>query len=394
MMNQYEECILNRLLNKYEKSKSFTGANIKNQQFTVRPGELFPEYENHANLDEFANVNEAVEVLKLKGFVKAKIVPGRVIKQITLCVEQLDSIYSFLSRVPKTEINEKLLCLLAEYSTKSEILKRFCEEQELRLESNKQAKYFEGNLGDYADLLEAVSALEKIETETYERDFSMSVFKDSKRFSRLKSKVEGLLYEYGDFSEKNQVLGQYNVVRTPTYVHIKGSITLQLAGMLIDFSKLSNDLAISSRMLADIEEIKVLGERVYTVENLTSFHGMNEQGTVVIYLGGYHNRVRREFIKKMFDQNHGKKYFHFGDIDAGGFYILQHLRNETGVPFNAYKMDIETLEKYKDFTKRTTENDESRLRRLLCTEFKETIEYMLMNHCKLEQEAVDIELFN
>jgi len=68
---------------------------------------------------------------------------------------------------------------------------------------------------------------------------------------------------------------------------------------------------------------------------------------------------------------------------------LQHLRHKTGVPFQAYKIDIETLEKYKDFAKRTTENDESRLRRLLNTEFNETIQYMLKNHCKLEQEAVE-----
>ncbi len=388
MIDKYEEVILNRLLDKYEKSKSFIGASKVKQRFSIRPLELFPEYENHANLDEFALVNEAVEVLKRKGYIEAKLLPGRVVKHVSLRLEALEAVYETLSRVPKTEINDQLWSLLEEYSTKTDIVTRFCEDQKVRLENNKRAKYFDGDFNDYRDLLEAVSALERVELETYERDFSMSIFKDSKRFMKLKSKVEGLLFEYGDFPEKEHALGQFNVVRTPTYVHIKGSITLRIDGMLIDFSKLSSDLALSTKILDDIDEICVLGNRVYTVENLTSFHGMNEAGAVVIYLGGFHNRVRREFIKKMFSQNSNKEYFHFGDIDAGGFYILQHLRQKTGVPFQAYRMGIDTLKEYSDFTKKTDENDEVRLKRLLDTEFRETIEYMLANHCKLEQEAV------
>ena len=388
MINTHEEVILNRLLDKYEKSKSFTGSNKVNQRFSIRPLDLFPEYENHANLDEFALVNEAVEVLKRKGYIEAQLLPGRVVKQVSLRLEALEAVYEALSRVPKAETNDLLWNLLEEYSAKTEILTRFCEDQKVRLENNKRAKYFDDDLRDYRDLLEAVSALERIELETYERDFSMSIFKDSKRFMKLKSKVEGLLFEYGDFPEKEHVLGQFNLVRTPTYVHIKGAITLRIDGMQLDFRKLASDLALSTKILDDIDEIRVLGNRVYTVENLTSFHGMNEAGAVVIYLGGFHNRVRREFIKKMFSQNSSIEYFHFGDIDAGGFYILMHLRQKTGVPFQAYRMNIDTLKQYCDFTKKTLENDEVRLKRLLDTEFRETIEYMLANHCKLEQEAV------
>ena len=58
-------------------------------------------------------------------------------------------------------------------------------------------------------------------------------------------------------------------------------------------------------------------------------------------------------------------------------------------PFAPLNMDLGTIKKYKDYTKRLTENDRSRLNNLLGGEFDEVINYMLENDCKLEQEAID-----
>ncbi|MFA7139221.1 MAG: Wadjet anti-phage system protein JetD domain-containing protein, partial [Bacteroidales bacterium] len=125
-------------------------------------------------------------------------------------------------------------------------------------------------------------------------------------------------------------------------------------------------------------------------ENLTSFHTFNEPNMFTIYLGGYHNKIRREFIKKMYEKNPNISYLHFGDIDAGGFYILEHLRRETGVDFKPYKMDIETIKSYKGYTKKLTENDRIRLNRLLDSKYSNVIEFMLENNCKLEQESTNL----
>ena len=106
----------------------------------------------------------------------------------------------------------------------------------------------------------------------------------------------------------------------------------------------------------------------------------------------FHNKVRRDFIMKLYEQNPQKNYYHFGDIDAGGFRILEHLRNKTNVPFMPFCMDIDTLVKYKDFRKKLTQNDKSNLEKLLIydeyADYKETINFMVKNDCKLEQEVV------
>ena len=201
--------------------------------------------------------------------------------------------------------------------------------------------------------------------------------------------MENLLYEYGDFPEKDQILPSFNLVKTPTYVNYKGAGKIIISGQTIDLLKLSSDIAISSKMLSDIERIEVLGSKVITIENLTSFHRFNEEDFFVIYLGGFHNTVRREFIKKLYEQNPQKQYYHFGDIDVGGFRILEHLKSKTKVPFMGYYMDIDTLVRYKEFSKKLTQNDRINLERLLIhDEYESVIDYMLENNCKLEQEAV------
>ena len=142
-------------------------------------------------------------------------------------------------------------------------------------------------------------------------------------------------------------------------------------------------------MLKQIEQIQVTGNRVITIENLTSFHAFSEHDMLAVYLGGYHNTHRRNLIRMIYAQNPDSAYYHYGDIDAGGFYILLHLRKKTGVAFQPHHMDIETLQRYGKYTKPLTEHDKNRLKKLLGGEFGETVAYMLKHNCKLEQEALD-----
>lgn len=230
----------------------------------------------------------------------------------------------------------------------------------------------------------------KVGTETFVRDFSVRIFKNSKIFEGLSSKVVNLLYEYGDFPDKDQVLGNLNIIKNPTYVNLKGAGIISIKGQIIDLSKLSSDVAVSAAMLSDIDSIEVTGKAVITIENLTSFHTFYDEDMFVIYLGGYHNSVRRELIKKIYQQNTNILFYHFGDIDAGGFYILEHLKHQTGVNFRPYKMDLATLKKYCNYSKKLTDNDRHRLLKLKESEFKEVICCMLENNYKLEQEAINV----
>ncbi|HZK53715.1 MAG TPA: Wadjet anti-phage system protein JetD domain-containing protein [Desulfosporosinus sp.] len=387
MISLYEKKILNRLLDKYEGSKSFIGNNKVNQRFSVKLPTLFPQYTDHANYELFQSVNEAIDVLARKKLIVAKANSTRVCSEVSLKIEGIDDAYNYLNRVQKNYINYSVRQVLDAYKDRNEILNRFCTAQTERILANRPIQFFSGELGEFENILIAVDELLRIGSETFVRDFSVRIFKDSKTFERIRSKVENLLFEYGDFPEKNQLLENLNLVKNPTYVNFKGAGSLELCGQMIDLSQLRSDLAISSSMLPDIDTIKITGRAVLTIENLTSFHTTDCSDMFVIYLGGFHNRVRREFIKKIFQQNPGVCFYHFGDIDAGGFYILEHLK-QTGIEFQPYKMDLETLKKYQEYSKKLTDHDRDRLIKLRGSQYEEVISYMLENDCKLEQEAI------
>ncbi|HEY5585270.1 MAG TPA: Wadjet anti-phage system protein JetD domain-containing protein [Ruminiclostridium sp.] len=390
MIIKYENVIIDNLLDKYEKSKSFTGDNKVNQKFSLKVSSLFSKYTDHSNYEVFHEVNEAIDILIRKQFIIAKSNAAKVYKDVVLNLDELEQVYEYMGRMPKKDINKSVFQLMENFKGRNEILNQYCENQCERIISNKSIQFFNYDLVELENILIAVDELVKVDTETFVRDFSVRVFKDSKVFEGLISKVVNLLYEYGDFPEKHQVLGDLNIIKNPTYVNFKGAGILEIKEQRINLTKLSSDIAISSSMLDDINRIDITGKAVITIENLTSFHTFYDEDMFVIYLGGYHNSVRREFIKKIHEQNPDVLFYHFGDIDAGGFYILEHLKNQTGIDFQPYKMDLDTLKQYYHYSKKLTDNDRDRLLRLKGSQFNEVINYMLENDCKLEQEAINV----
>lgn len=388
MIEAADRVILNALLDKYETSKRFSGENKVDRKIQVQVTALFPEYLDHANYDDFNAVNEAIESLTRINLVVPKISRAKVCSQIQLNLDTLADAYLYLGRTPKKDIHSALLDLLVQYQGRNEVLDHFCRTQIERIRSNKSVAHFSNDLTEFEQILQAVTALFQTRKETFVRDFSVQVFKDSKAFDRISNKVISLLFEYGDYPEKEQVLSSLNLIKNPTYVNFKGSGVIVLKGQRIDLSVLAGDIAISSEMLPDIEVIQVTGNAVMTIENLTSFHLADGSERLLIYLGGFHNQVRRDFIRKLHTQNPAATYFHFGDIDAGGFQILQHLQRQTGIDFKPWKMDLETLMQYKAFSRPLTENDRYRLNQLFGQGFDSTILYMLEHNVKLEQEAV------
>ncbi|MTK13669.1 MAG: DUF2399 domain-containing protein [Clostridiaceae bacterium] len=391
MISKYEKEIISKLLDKYEKSKSFISENKVNQKFSAKIASVFPKYTDHSNYEIFQGVNESIDVLVRKRFIIAKANSAHVYNNAILNVDELEEIYKYIGRMPKKDINKSVLELMENYKGRNEILDRYCEAQYERIHLNKSIQYFSDDLIELENILVAVDELLKVDTETFVRDFSVRTFKDSKIFERISVKVVNLIYEFGSFPEKDQVLGDLNIIKNPTYVNFKGAGSITIKGQKIELTNLSSDIAISSAMLSEIDRIDVVGKTVITIENLTSFHTFYDKDMFVIYLGGYHNCIRREFIKKLYQQNPNIVYYHFGDIDAGGFYILQHLKHKTGVDFKTFKMDIETLKSYSKYTKPLTENDRDRLSKLIEGEHCMVIKYMLENNCKLEQEAINVE---
>ena len=133
---------------------------------------------------------------------------------------------------------------------------------------------------------------------------------------------------------------------------------------------LKGDIALSTATLKELDEIQVRGRRIVTIENLTSFHDYADRNDFIVYLGGFHNKTKRRFLLSLYEKNPDKEYRHFGDIDAGGFYILEHLKAKTGIPFRSMHMDVETLKKYSSLTKNSPQMTERGLQICLLSKMK------------------------
>jgi hypothetical protein len=400
-MDKYASKILNMLLDKYEESKSFIGTNQVKQSFYLYPDKEFPRYKDDSDYETFAAINDAIQFLESNSYIQASRERSGVIKRVKLQDTNIPSIYNTLKRKPKEEENEWLNNQLKEIFLKnSPILEKYAESQKIRLAQNKKVEYYENDHREYENILKAVLFAEMNNNEIFIRDASVQLYGDSKYFEKIRKKVQLLMYQYGDFEEKETVLEECGVVKTPTYVAIKGNVILYIAGQTIDLSSFNGDLALSTKTIEDIADIKVFGNRVITIENLTTFHDYDITDGCCIYLGGFHNKIKTMFIKELHQRNPQKEYYHFGDIDAGGFYIYEHLIEKTGIMFQLLHMDIMTLETNRSIWKPLTMNDQKRLGKLiqklnekekkhsLEADYRGTLQYMIDHNCKIEQEGL------
>lgn len=392
--------ILNALLDRYEKSKTFQGDNKVTQKISVTPEKVYPSYKDDSQYEVFAKVNDGVRDLEVRDIVSAQCLRNGVITKIILNIEQLDVAYQICGRTAKKKVHQDLQALWNQFISAitekeiSTIYQIYRQEQEERIRKNKQVSYFDGDFEEYHMLLRAIYHVLRNDSEIFIRDFSVKHFGYSKKMELMEERIRSFLYEYGDCTDRENALEEYGIVKTPTYVSVKGSGILTIGEQLIDLSKIHGDISFSSISLAEISHINILGTKVITIENLTSFHSFPMEDAFVIYLGGYHNGVKRNFLKKLYQDNPNKIYYHFGDIDAGGFYIYEHLVKRSGIRFALLSMDIATLEKYRGAWQELTLNDRKRIHALLNKEDKpyyhEVLQFMLEHNCKLEQEAIII----
>ena len=82
-------------------------------------------------------------------------------------------------------------------------------------------------------------------------------------------------------------------------------------------------------------------------------------------------------------------FYHFGDIDPDGFLILENLINTTRLDIKPIHMDKGTLEKYKQYTKRLTNQDIIKAEGLIGKGlYVDVLNHMINGNMKLEQEIV------
>ena len=284
----------------------------------------------------------------------------------------------------------EMLEYLTSYLSSSQIIQEFFIFITDRLTKFQSVQTYFDNLKDLKLYIKAIEAMSSLEEDTLKRNFSKKVFNDSKLFEKIENKVLKIIREFTneDIDDNDELLSIYHLVKTPTFAYIKGRLTIKVKDQVIDLSNYGHEIALSSSALLEFDVIAVSTKKVITIENLTTFISFNNPEYVTVYLGGFHNSVKRKLLSKIFEYNTEIEFYHFGDIDAGGFLIFEDLVTKTGIQFNPYMMDIATLENHRDYWMKLTQNDKKRLEKMIDGRFAQLVKYMIKNNCKLEQEAI------
>lgn len=400
-MVQYDKIVLNKLLDRYESSLLSTGKNER----TIHIEWQFTKKNLPAYFDESSEEYEKIHIL-MQRLEEEKMIyiiwknnkSGHVIQKVRLNVESLEKVYQVVKRIPKTDLVKQNRMFLEEVleNTESWVSRKFAQYLQERFESNKSVKEFIeiDSLSQTRRLFQAIDAVERNKESLYLREFSIRTFQDSKIFEQMMSKVYHIFRLFNErchSMELGEWLADYNIYQTPNYVYLKGKVLIRIGKNQMDLSCFKQGMGISGE---DIDKIELTEnqsiERIITIENLTTFFRWQEEDSLIIYLGGYHNTVRRNLLNKIYHVYPNASYYHFGDVDAGGFDIYYNLCERTNIPFRMYYMDLDTLQKYEGYGKKLTENDRKRLQGMQeREELKDVIAYMLKQNVKLEQECIE-----
>lgn len=391
-----EKYILEKLVTKYERSVLYRKGTDLNLKIKIKIRQLYPKYDASDYYRNRLKIDFIAEKLSKQSLINVDYV-GEDIDSVTLRLgdEELKETYRIIDR-PFNRDNDKITVdYLKTLEIEKDWIRIFVDDMIKQLTVHKSIIHYLpiDNQNDLTDILKILDNLCNQDEEISMRKLSLKLFNDSKRFESLKGRVVNIVTDYyhEEFEDEEELLAYFNVIKNPGFIYLSGNIVIEINGQTIDVGKLEGPFSLVTANITKMNIIEIKDKNVVTVENLTSFYDLKIEDSLIIYLGGYHNALRRKLLTNIFEYNKKLNFYHFGDIDAGGFYIYLHLIEKTGIPFKRLAMNKDILVKYLKYCKKLTVNDRKKLSILNDVISDGTIDYMLEHNVKLEQEIVEID---
>ncbi len=406
----YKQIVLNKLLDKYEKSKSYLKPS--NRRIMVKVEEI-KEYniENYEYKILFHEILKELKKKKIVNFNYLKYEEGNILDKIWLEKENVDKAYIEIQRENPKNTYTIILEQLETIRFEQEWLQKFFEEMKAYMIKNqKQNSLLPLSKSDF--ILKALQEIDRMQNESkvnsmLKRIFSIKCYNDSKFFEREIEKYIISIAKKYYFKENNimelnndEILKELGIVKYPEVIEFCGNMRCKINEKIIEFSDITIGSYINSSTILNIEDIELIDvEKIIWIENKANYIDYisnKKTNEFVIYHGGFYSPIKGEFFKKIYraskDISNNITYLHWSDIDIGGFEIFVRLKNNIVKEVEPYKMDKNILLENKNYWNYFDENYKKRLNKLReCNEYSiffSTIDIMLKHYCKLEQEVL------
>lgn len=384
--------ILSCMIDLLEKSKS-------KKDYILIKTSIFEEYQNELNYRYILKFNELCSELKSDEVIEVNYnkYNSSLINTIQLYINKSSILYKELGR---ESVERKLVILNKIFSnfsnTKSMTIKLFVKFLKTRVDKSQSIKMYcdIDNLTEFEMIITAISRLEELEEETLKRNFSARYLNDSKVFESIENKVCRIIRDFNinfKFMSNEEVLSRLNLVKYPSQIVLKGNCEILYGNHQITLEKLGV-IHIEDSLVELINKIEC--NKVITIENKATFYEYNPREELVIYTGGFPNKLVVKFINLIINFNNDANIRHFSDIDLGGFLILKYLRESINAQIESYNMSKNTLIKYLKYCKKgLSQNSIIRLKELSNLETFTSVEqicirYVIENEIWLEQENI------
>ena len=414
MSDYIQRRILNALLDKYERSSFYVSGIRPTRRIMLNfynNGRCDFTYYDIEKSERRIAVNRAVQDLDEEGLLLYDWMrgeQGHIVSKVWLNPDNLSAAYRVAGREPKGDLVERVAVEIGDLLDQVTTLTwagaylRDVLEEIKRKRSLISAVPADSN--ERAVLFQAIKALDKLNgAELMERVFSMKTFGDSKTFELVaKPRLLSILRKYMDIDDEDatddDILKQIGIVLYPEQFDFCGKLSLRIDGQIVDYSCLPGGGSIYSSNLSIASlTIDPVVSKVLTIENLTNYveyiRKTREADELVIYHGGQFSPRKRAFLQAVaaaLPEN--CRWYHWSDIDYGGFTMLARLRREIHSATLTYRMNIEELQRYSKLTAPIEAGYAQRLKTLKThaelVDCYDCIDYMLANKVRLEQEAM------
>lgn len=396
-----KEIILNKLLDQYEKSKSFQGDSNRRILLKMRDIKQY----NIEDYEEKEQFHDIIKELKQKNIIEdftwEKFEKGNILKELWLNKQNVEKAYEEIGRSNKKKEAEVIIAQLSSYEFSKEWIKEYQKEMIKECKEKKKAPSMIPY--EYAkDILIALSNL-KPEQEILKRVFSIKCYGDSKYFENhienylIRIVKKYMLKEYEEMLTSEEILLQVGIVKAPEIIEFCGNIEFTIGGEKLRYSNNTNGSYLNNYTIQNMENLKLINiKKIIWIENKTNYldyilnHKQKEE--LVIYHGGMYSPTKGKFfqkIRKVIDTN--VECYHWSDIDIGGFKIFIRLQKEIVNFLKPYQMEKADLEKMRTYWKPISKQYKQQLEKMYSMEeyaiFKNVIKFMIENECKLEQES-------
>jgi len=408
---QYKRVLLERLLDKYEKSRAYTGQAKGSRRIMLKllQGD-FPEYDLE-NPEARETINAVIREYAAKELVDynwLKHEEGNIIEKVWLRLDSLQGAYSEIGRTPKGEIVDEILGMVYQAQTEisSEWIRQYLNELQTGIEQKRSAQPHIPDDAEYAKtLLTALKTIDKIgREECLERVFSQKYLGDSKAFEKtVRKKVAAIIRKYlSDVSgaetlTDEEALCSVGIVKAPEMFDFCGNLIAKLNDRTVDFSPFIYGAAINSKTASEIE-ITGLNpvRRILFIENKANYLDYikkKEPDELIIYHGGFYSPLKGNFFRKLYYAGikAGIEFLHWSDIDLGGFHLFVRLRDSIIPELQPYLMDEAAFRSKKhlgmSFDDKYASSLEALLEKPEYKIFHSVIGSMLKYRIRIEQEA-------